>query len=151
MPVAVHRAVCFTLVCAALIFLPQFAGNGYVFLGLIVLAGTLGGDRFAQAAGQRRSRTGLRQDPHSPEISTSYSKGPSMTINRPSSASNLVAVEPGAAIREDTPPGSVIQYSDYELDTSSPFAGGVAWIEGEYIPPRTPGSRSSTPASGTPT
>ena len=29
--------------------------------------------------------------------------------------SNLVAVEPGA-IREDTPPGSVIQYSDYELD-----------------------------------
>src|ERR1700754_2404465 len=47
--------------------------------------------------------------------------------------SNLVAVEPGA-IREDTPPGSVIQYSDYELDTSSPFAGGVAWIEGEYLP-----------------
>ena len=47
--------------------------------------------------------------------------------------SNLVAVEPGA-IREDTPPGSVIQYSDYELDTSSPFAGGVAWIEGEFIP-----------------
>ena len=28
----------------------------------------------------------------------------------------------------------MIQYSDYELDTSSPFAGGVAWIEGEYIP-----------------
>jgi branched-chain amino acid aminotransferase len=48
--------------------------------------------------------------------------------------SNLVAVEPGAAIREDTPVGSAIQYSDYELDTSSPFAGGVAWIEGEYIP-----------------
>ena len=47
--------------------------------------------------------------------------------------SNLVAVEPGA-IREDTPPGSVIQYSDYELDTSSPYAGGVAWIEGEYVP-----------------
>ena len=47
--------------------------------------------------------------------------------------SNLVAVEPGA-IREDTPVGSVIQYSDYELDTSSPYAGGVAWIEGEYIP-----------------
>ena len=35
-------------------------------------------------------------------------------------ASNLVAVEPGA-IREDTPPGSVIQYSDYELDTLSPL------------------------------
>src|ERR1700742_4761196 len=48
-------------------------------------------------------------------------------------SSNLVAVEPGAAIREDTPPGSVIQYSDYELDTSTPFAGGVAWIEGEFI------------------
>ena len=64
------------------------------------------------------------------------------------SASNLVAVEPGA-IREDTPPGSVIQYSDYELDLSSPFAGGVAWIEGEYIPRRTRGFPSSTPASGT--
>jgi amino acid transporter len=37
-PVAVVAAVCFTLVCAALIFLPQFAGNGYVFLGLLVLA-----------------------------------------------------------------------------------------------------------------
>jgi branched-chain amino acid aminotransferase len=49
------------------------------------------------------------------------------------SRSNLVSVEPGA-IREDTPPGSVIQYSDYELDTSSRFAGGVAWIEGEYVP-----------------
>jgi branched-chain amino acid aminotransferase len=48
-------------------------------------------------------------------------------------SSNLVAVEPGV-IREDTPPGSVIQYTDYELDTSSPFAGGVAWIEGEYMP-----------------
>jgi branched-chain amino acid aminotransferase len=47
--------------------------------------------------------------------------------------SNLVAVEPGA-IREDTPPGSVIQYSDYELDYSSEFAGGAAWIEGEYVP-----------------
>ena len=65
-------------------------------------------------------------------------------------ASNLVAVEPGA-IREHTPPGSVIQYSDYELDTSSPYAGGAAWIEGEYIPARKRGSRSSTPASATPT
>ena len=55
-----------------------------------------------------------------------------MTITT-SLTSNLVAVEPGA-IREDTPPGSVIQYSDYELDTTSPFAGGVAWIEGEYMP-----------------
>jgi branched-chain amino acid aminotransferase len=49
------------------------------------------------------------------------------------STSNLVSVEPGA-IREDTPAGSVIQYSDYELDTSSALAGGVAWIEGEYVP-----------------
>ena len=49
------------------------------------------------------------------------------------STSNLVAVEPGA-VREDTPPGSVIQYSDYELDTSSPYAAGAAWIEGEYVP-----------------
>jgi branched-chain amino acid aminotransferase len=47
--------------------------------------------------------------------------------------SNLVSVEPGA-IREATPPGSVIQYSDYELDTTSPYAGGAAWIEGEYVP-----------------
>jgi amino acid transporter len=37
-PVAALALVCFTLVCAALIFLPQFAGNGYVFLGLLVLA-----------------------------------------------------------------------------------------------------------------
>jgi amino acid transporter len=37
-PVAVLAMICFTLVCAALIFLPQFAGNGYVFLGLLVLA-----------------------------------------------------------------------------------------------------------------
>ena len=64
-PVAVVAAICFTLVCAALIFLPQFAGNGYVFLGLLVLAGALGADRVAQAAGHRRGRTGLRQDPHS--------------------------------------------------------------------------------------
>ena len=28
----------------------------------------------------------------------------------------------------------MIQYSDYELDTSSPYAGGVAWIEGEFVP-----------------
>ncbi|WP_020495938.1 aminotransferase class IV [Sciscionella marina] len=47
--------------------------------------------------------------------------------------SNLVSVEPGA-VREPTPPGSVIQYSEYELDRSRPLAGGVAWIEGEYVP-----------------
>src|ERR1700750_3320460 len=55
-----------------------------------------------------------------------------MTVTHPGT-SNLVAVEPGA-IREHTPPGSVIQYSDYELDTSSRFAGGVAWIAGVYMP-----------------
>ncbi len=47
--------------------------------------------------------------------------------------SNLVSVEPGL-IREETPAGSVIQYSDYELDRSNRFAGGVAWIEGNYVP-----------------
>src|SRR4029079_5523534 len=36
-PVAVLAVIAFALVCAALIFLPQFAGNGYVFLGLLVL------------------------------------------------------------------------------------------------------------------
>jgi hypothetical protein len=39
MPIYVVGLIAFTLVCAALIFLPQFAGNGYVFLGLVVLAG----------------------------------------------------------------------------------------------------------------
>jgi amino acid transporter len=39
MPVYIVGLICFTLVCVALIFLPQFAGNGYVFLGLLVLAG----------------------------------------------------------------------------------------------------------------
>jgi branched-chain amino acid aminotransferase len=47
--------------------------------------------------------------------------------------SNLVAVEPGV-IRQPTPPGSVLTYSDYELDTSDPMAGGAAWIEGEFVP-----------------
>jgi amino acid transporter len=39
MPIYIVGLICFTLVCVALIFLPQFAGNGYVFLGLVVLAG----------------------------------------------------------------------------------------------------------------
>jgi amino acid transporter len=38
MPVYILGIISFTLVCAALIFLPQFAGNGYVFGGLVVLA-----------------------------------------------------------------------------------------------------------------
>ncbi|CAN5576105.1 amino acid permease [soil metagenome] len=39
MPIYIVGLVVFTLVCVALIFLPQFAGNGFVFLGLVVLAG----------------------------------------------------------------------------------------------------------------
>jgi amino acid transporter len=39
MPVYILGIVSFTLVCAALIFLPQFVNNGYVFLGLVLLAG----------------------------------------------------------------------------------------------------------------
>ena len=38
MPIYVVGLICFTLVGVALIFLSQFAGNGYVFLGLVVLA-----------------------------------------------------------------------------------------------------------------
>lgn len=38
------------------------------------------------------------------------------------------------AITEPTVPGEVIRYSDYRLDVSSPYAGGCAWIEGEYLP-----------------
>lgn len=38
MPIYIVGVICFTLVCVALIFLPQFAGNGYVFLGLVILA-----------------------------------------------------------------------------------------------------------------
>lgn len=40
------------------------------------------------------------------------------------------------AIRQETVPGSAIQYSDYELSPDNPFAGGCAWIEGEYVPAR---------------
>jgi amino acid transporter len=38
-PVAIVALIAFAAVCAALIFLPQFAGNGYVFLGLLALSG----------------------------------------------------------------------------------------------------------------
>ena len=37
-PVAIVALIAFAAVCAALIFLPQFAGNGYVFLGLLALS-----------------------------------------------------------------------------------------------------------------
>ena len=49
LPIYVIGLICFTAVCVALIFLPQFAGNGYVFLGLVILAATLGGDRIARS------------------------------------------------------------------------------------------------------
>jgi amino acid transporter len=39
MPIYIVGLIAFTLVCVALIFLPQFAGNGYVFLGLVLIAG----------------------------------------------------------------------------------------------------------------
>jgi hypothetical protein len=39
MPIYILGLIVFTLVCAALILLPQFAGNKWVFLGLVVLAG----------------------------------------------------------------------------------------------------------------
>jgi amino acid transporter len=39
MPIYIVGLIAFTLVCAALIFLPQFAGNGYVFFGLVLIAG----------------------------------------------------------------------------------------------------------------
>ncbi|MGY4708861.1 aminotransferase class IV [Mycolicibacterium sp. CBM1] len=35
---------------------------------------------------------------------------------------------------EPMPTGAVMAYSDYAVDWSSPFAGGCAWIEGEYVP-----------------
>jgi hypothetical protein len=35
----VAALIAFAAVCAALIFLPQFVNNGYVFAGLVVLAG----------------------------------------------------------------------------------------------------------------
>jgi amino acid transporter len=37
-PVAIVALIAFAAVCVALIFLPQFAGNGYVFLGLLALS-----------------------------------------------------------------------------------------------------------------
>ncbi|MCP9272255.1 APC family permease [Mycolicibacterium arenosum] len=39
MPIYIVGLIAFSLVCAALLFLPQFAGNKWVFLGLVALAG----------------------------------------------------------------------------------------------------------------
>ena len=106
-----------------------------MFLGLVVLAALW-------------AATGLRKRLATGEAGPDYAKTHTL-LNHSSESperTHLVMTahrhrhqQPGRrrarrAIREDTPPGSVIQYSDYELDTSSPFAGGVAWIEGEYIP-----------------
>lgn len=35
---------------------------------------------------------------------------------------------------QPTVAGGPIVYSDYQLDASSPYAGGAAWIDGEYVP-----------------
>lgn len=40
----------------------------------------------------------------------------------------------GEDLAVETVPGEAIQYSDYQLDSSDPFAGGCAWIEGSYVP-----------------
>jgi amino acid transporter len=61
MPIYVVGLICFTLVCVALIFLPQFAGNGYVFGGLVVLAGIW-------------AATGLRSRLSSGEAGPNFSK-----------------------------------------------------------------------------
>lgn len=37
-------------------------------------------------------------------------------------------------VTEPMPAGAVMAYSNYTVDWSSPFAGGCAWIEGEYVP-----------------
>jgi len=37
-------------------------------------------------------------------------------------------------IFQDTVPGAAIQYSSYELNASDPYAGGCAYVEGEFVP-----------------
>jgi branched-chain amino acid aminotransferase len=37
-------------------------------------------------------------------------------------------------VRQETVAGGCIQYSDYSLDDGDPFAGGVAYVEGEFVP-----------------
>ncbi|CAN5559388.1 D-amino acid aminotransferase [soil metagenome] len=37
-------------------------------------------------------------------------------------------------VTQPMPADAVMTYSDYDVDWSSPFAGGCAWIEGEYVP-----------------
>lgn len=36
-------------------------------------------------------------------------------------------------VTEPMPPGAVMAYSDYTIDWSVPYAGGCAWIEGEFV------------------
>lgn len=37
-------------------------------------------------------------------------------------------------IVEETVPGAAIQYSNYKLNYADPYAGGCAYVEGEYVP-----------------
>jgi amino acid transporter len=60
-PVAILALIAFAAVCAALVALPQFAGNGYVFAGLLVLAGLWAG-------------TGLRRRLQTGEAGPDYAK-----------------------------------------------------------------------------
>ena len=39
MPIYIVGLISFTAVAAALVLLPQFAGNGWVFLGIMAVAG----------------------------------------------------------------------------------------------------------------
>lgn len=39
-------------------------------------------------------------------------------------------------VQTETVPGAAIQYSEYEFTAGNRFAGGVAWVEGEYHPVR---------------
>ncbi len=102
-PVYVTALVVFLAVAMALIFLPQFAGNGWVFLG-IVAVGACGGGAPDCVVGSAAARP----DQTSPAPTWSTTKPPRkkgithMTIHTEFATSNLVSVEPGA-IREDTP------------------------------------------------
>jgi amino acid transporter len=61
MPIYIVGLIAFSLVCAALILLPQFVNNGYVFLGLVALAGLW-------------ALTGLRKRLHNGDAGPDYAK-----------------------------------------------------------------------------
>ena len=136
LPLYVTALVVFLAVAVALLFLPQFASNKWVFLGVVAVAAAWWATGLRSRlrrgeAGSDYAKTHLTEFHCLPE-GLLYMTHDTADLSAPATSSPS---SPGA-IREDTPPGSVIQYSDYELDTSSPFAGGVAWIEGEYVPAR---------------